>query len=72
MTSQPGTYALILHCPSDRPMAVGRLGVITFEKGYFIYIGSAFGAGGVLARVKRHCRTDKRLRWHIDYVRTAM
>ncbi len=72
MKSEPGTYALVLRCPSDHRTAVGRLGTITFEKGYYVYVGSAFGPGGVLARVERHCRPDKRVRWHIDYVRTSM
>jgi len=39
--------------------------------GYYIYVGSAFGPGGVSARVRRHCRDTKRLRWHIDYLRAV-
>ncbi len=69
---KPGTYALVLLCPSERGIEVGRLGTTTFKQGYYIYVGSAFGPGGVAARVKRHCRIDKPVRWHIDYLRTAM
>ncbi len=72
MKREAGTYALILNCPCDQTIDVGRLGTITFAKSYYIYVGSAFGPGGVAARVARHCRTDKLVHWHIDYVRTAM
>jgi Uri superfamily endonuclease len=34
-----------------------------------VYSGSAFGPGGLGARVGRHLRLDKKLRWHIDYLR---
>lgn len=37
--------------------------------GYYAYIGSAFGPGGVSARILRHCRINNKLRWHIDYLR---
>ena len=37
--------------------------------GYYIYVGSAFGPGGVLSRVSRHCRKAKSKNWHIDYLR---
>ena len=47
------------------------MGIVTIEPGFFIYVGSAFGPGGLKARVGRHFRTEKRLRWHIDYVRAV-
>ena len=34
-----------------------------------MYSGSAFGPGGLAARVGRHLRLNKKLRWHIDYLR---
>ena len=34
-----------------------------------MYSGSAFGPGGLGARIGRHLRRDKKLRWHIDYLR---
>lgn len=37
--------------------------------GRYLYVGSAFGPGGLAARVGRHWRADKPLRWHIDYLR---
>lgn len=69
MKSQPGTYALILQTKLTASLQIGRWRQIDIEPGYYIYVGSAFGPGGVRARVARHCRTDKPKRWHIDYLR---
>ena len=69
MKSKPGTYALILQSHSTGKVQVGRLGEIELTPGYFIYVGSAFGPGGLRARVFRHWRTDKLKHWHIDYLR---
>jgi Uri superfamily endonuclease len=71
LPAAPGTYALVLKASSRRTIQVGRLGTLTVEPGIYIYVGSARGPGGLAARVARHCRTDKSLRWHIDYLRTA-
>jgi len=66
---EPGTYALIYQSISKAQIQVGRLGQIELLPGYYIYIGSAFGPGGVRARVNRHFRMDNRVYWHIDYLR---
>lgn len=69
MQTSPGTYALILRCTSQASVAVGRRGDICLQPGFYVYIGSAFGPGGVQARVFRHCRSNTRRHWHIDYIR---
>lgn len=69
MRAEPGTYAVIFRCPAPAQVQVGRLGTVALRKGYYVYVGSAFGPGGVRARVARHCRQEKRRRWHIDYLR---
>ena len=69
MKSEPGTYALVLQSHSAVKVRVGRLSRIDLAPGYYIYVGSAFGPGGVRARVSRHLRTDKPKHWHIDYLR---
>ena len=59
---------LQLACP--RSILVGRLGVVQFPAGEYFYVGSAFGQGGLRARLSRHFRLDaKRYHWHIDYLR---
>lgn len=69
MKSNPGTYALVMRAVERADLQVGRWGVIEVRPGYYIYVGSAFGPGGVLARVSRHCRESKSKHWHIDYLR---
>jgi Uri superfamily endonuclease len=69
MESRPGTYALVLKSTSSLQVEIGRWGTLQVKPGYYIYIGSAFGPGGVLSRVSRHCRENKPKRWHIDYLR---
>jgi Uri superfamily endonuclease len=64
-----GSYLLVLHLESQQQVAVGRLGRFFFPPGYYVYVGSAQGPGGLLARLGRHLRAGKPLRWHIDYVR---
>ncbi len=63
---EPGTYQLVLWLGSPATLAVGRLGVFTFPAGRYLYTGSALG--GLRARIARHLREQKRLRWHIDYL----
>lgn len=66
-----GTYALLLACPRSRQLRIGRLGARRIPKGWYIYVGSAFGPGGLRSRCLRHLRPLRRLHWHIDYLRSA-
>lgn len=68
MNSQTGTYALILRSRSTATVQVGRWARIGIHPGYYVYVGSAFGPGGVRARVLRHCRKHKRRHWHVDHL----
>ena len=45
---------------------IGALGPVTFARGWYAYVGSA--RRGRDARVARHRRADKPLRWHADYL----
>ncbi len=69
LPSTPGTYVLLLYLRQSTQLKVGRLGVIPFKRGWYAYVGSAFGPGGLAARLGRHLRQEKRCRWHIDYLR---
>ena len=66
-----GTYVLLLRLRRSTPIQIGRLGVITFERGWYAYVGSSFGPGGLAARLGRHLRPEKKPRWHIDYLRAT-
>ena len=69
MNSKSGTYALVMQSETSTSARIGRWGYLNVRPGYYIYVGSAFGPGGVLARVSRHCRESKSKHWHIDYLR---
>lgn len=70
--SPRGTYALLLHLEASQTVMVGALGTLSFPSGWYLYLGSARGPGGLSARLARHRRPNgKRLHWHIDYVRAV-
>ena len=72
MRNLPATYALILSSVSDRWIEIGKLGKFLIQPGYYIYAGSAFGPGGLKARIAHHARTSQRPHWHIDYLRSIL
>jgi Uri superfamily endonuclease len=66
-----GTYGLLLRLDEAREIEVGRLGRFVFKAGYYLYVGSALGPGGLAARLGRHLRGEKGPFWHIDYLRAV-
>ncbi|MGE3536514.1 MAG: DUF123 domain-containing protein [Candidatus Tectimicrobiota bacterium] len=70
--AQVGTYALILSATTPSVLQIGRLGPLLIQAGFYIYVGSAFGPGGLQARLAHHCRRAARPHWHIDYVRAVV
>jgi Uri superfamily endonuclease len=66
---EAGTYALVLSVSVNRRIQVGRLGRLEVAPGFYVYVGSARGPGGVAARVGRHGRRRKVLKWHVDFLR---
>lgn len=69
MTAEGGAYALILFCSRGGLVQVGKLGQLQLRRGFYVYVGSALGPGGVRARVAHHQRLSPRPHWHIDYLR---
>jgi Uri superfamily endonuclease len=47
---------------------VGALGLLDFKPGLYAYVGSAFGPGGLRARLGHHLSLVRALHWHIDYI----
>jgi Uri superfamily endonuclease len=64
-----GVYALLLELRRSATVRAGSLGELRLPAGRYVYVGSA--RRGLAARLTRHCRREKRLRWHIDYLRPA-
>jgi Uri superfamily endonuclease len=69
MSSPPGTYALVLNAPRPARAHVGKLGRLGVQPGFYVYVGSALGPGGVVARVRRHARRPAKPHWHVDHLR---
>ncbi len=69
LPSSSGTYLLCFQSRVSRRVAIGRLGLMALVPGFYCYVGSAFGPGGLRARVGRHALRHKAKRWHIDYLR---
>jgi sugar fermentation stimulation protein A len=60
-----GIYQLLLFLSAGRFIKIGNRNRTLFPAGYYVYVGSAMG--GIMPRVGRHLRKEKKLRWHIDY-----
>jgi len=67
----PGTYVLLMRLARAQPLTIGRLGRFDLPRGWYLYVGSAFGPGGVAARCRHHRRISPRPRWHVDYLRVV-
>jgi Uri superfamily endonuclease len=62
--NKKGIY--ILRVKGDLILEIGKLGKIRFEKGIYLYIGSA--KAGFKRRIKRYFKKTGVKRWHIDYL----
>lgn len=60
------TYQLNIRLIADSHITIGRFGTYLFPAGDYVYTGSA--RRNLEARIARHHRKDKKLRWHIDYL----
>ena len=68
-----GTYIVTFILAAAATLAVGALGTFAFPAGYYCYIGSAFGPGGVRARTDRHRRPEiARKKWNIDHMKPPL
>jgi sugar fermentation stimulation protein A len=61
-----GSYILLIEIPRGVNVKVGALGPLTFPQGFYAYCGSAMS--GLAARINRHLRREKKVRWHVDYL----
>lgn len=64
-----GSYVLALAAQRPLLLCAGALGERRLDSGVYLYVGSAFGPGGLRARLSRHWNGAERLRWHVDYLR---
>ncbi len=63
-----GTSVLITLVPHMKHSETGRLGAYEIFPGNFVGVSSAFGAGGLGARIGRRLELTATPHWHIDYL----
>lgn len=65
-----GVYVLIIELNESLSLFLKSLGNLYFDKGTWIYIGSAMGIGSTSLekRIRRHFRSEKTIHWHIDHL----
>ncbi len=63
-----GLYIAVFHLDAGDRFTIGKLGRFDLPAGTYLYVGSA--QRNRSARLARHGRRGKPLRWHIDYLST--
>ena len=63
-----GIYLLIIQL--EQSIDVAKPQATTLPASTYFYAGSAFGPGGLRARIRRHLKRDKTIRWHVDQLTT--
>ena len=63
-----GTYVLVVSVVQMKRLEIGRLGAYDIVPGFYAYVGSAFGSGGLRARLGHHLESTASPHWHIDYL----
>jgi Uri superfamily endonuclease len=67
----PGAYVVAIAVAAPLTVRLGGALSARLRPGRYLYCGSAYGPGGLQARLSRHFRTDKSIRWHVDQLTTA-
>ena len=71
LTTLPGAYVLFVELGQTLALSETSLRPDGLAPGRYAYCGSAHGPGGLGARLRRHLRPDKALRWHVDHLTGA-
>ena len=63
-----GAYALYFDIHAPVVLRIPRLENPHLDPGTYVYAGSAYGPGGICARVRRYLREDKTPHWNVDHL----
>ena len=63
-----GTYVLLASMARVQRVEIGALGEFEIIPGFYEYVGSAFGSGGLAARIGHHLESTAEPHWHVDYL----
>lgn len=64
-----GNYVLVYHIRHRFEFKHKTLGNHQLNAGWYFYSGSAHGSGGLKSRIQRHLASDRKVHWHIDYLK---
>jgi Uri superfamily endonuclease len=64
--SLPAAYAMAIELADTVVVMLSGRAPIALPAGRYLYCGSAKGPGGLKARLSRHMRRSKSVRWHVD------
>ncbi len=64
------SYILLIKLHNKMLINIKSLGTVVLDPGFYIYIGSA-NIRNPLARILRHFRKRKKIKWHIDFLTNA-
>lgn len=67
----PGAYVVAIAIAAPLTVRLGGGLSARLRPGRYLYCGSAYGPGGLQARLARHFCKDKSIRWHVDQLTTA-
>ena len=62
----PGAYLLAIDLGWRLELEISTLPGMVLAPGRYVYAGSAYGPGGLRARLARHFRSAKAIHWHVD------
>lgn len=65
-----GAYFLGIETKRFLLLAGASFGSARLAPGFYLYCGSAYGPGGMEARLNRHLKRHKKQRWHVDQLTT--
>jgi Uri superfamily endonuclease len=66
---KPGSYIIVGELLNESWMNSGPFCGQLLPSGYYFYSGSAFGSGGLRARIGRHLNSGTRKFWHFDHIK---
>ncbi len=71
ISAEPGAYVLLIRLDAALRLDFSAFAGRVLSPGTYAYCGSAYGPGGLAARLARHMRPDKAMHWHIDRLTAA-
>jgi len=68
----PGSYIIVGRLAKEVCLTTGLFKGYLLARGYYLYTGSAFGPGGLLARTTGHLNPETKKFWHSDHIKAHM